>query len=86
MHTPPEDRICGNCNHWDTGKSIEIKVDGKPEPFAPCKIGAVEPDAGQAIVFLGADGNCWLHKDAFEASAEYEENAKLANDQWARTA
>lgn len=86
MNVPEEDRICGNCRHWDIGDAIEIKVDGKPEPYAPCMIDAIEPDAGRAMVFLSADGNCKYHTDAFEPCAEYEENAILAEEQWARTA
>lgn len=52
------------------------------EKLAPCLIQAVEPDAGDAVVYFTENGNCRYHADAFEKSEDYIEQCELEEEQW----
>lgn len=88
-------KVCGNCAHWmrDGGVASGL-VEYRDEAgkltvgrFFPCAVHAVEPDAGDAIALMGANGHCRCHADAFEPASWYlEELRELAAEQAAITA
>ena len=82
-------KICQNCAHWDAAHMFQLPIyDNKGKlqchrPFAACKVNAVEPDAGECLPMMAADGDCLCHAQAFTPSVDYlylEHEAAHIND------
>ena len=68
---PTEDRVCGNCAHWDEQAAKDMRISPLRE-LRPCAKGAVDNDCGpSAVVLLGPDCNCLTHREEWQASEDY---------------
>lgn len=68
--------ICLNCAHWDLANAVQLPVYQKGRlvfhrEFAPCKVNAVEADAGDCLPMMGEHGHCRFHEDAFRPAPDY---------------
>jgi|GEM_PF-3836822 len=83
--------VCGNCAHWDILNQISVTRHGSYSTItfkaAPCKIDAVEQDAGyDSVTMLGKDGHCRNHAQAWEPSRDFlAERGELDNSVTAGT-
>lgn len=83
-----EHAICMNCAHWDLANAVQLPVYQKGKlvfhrEYAPCKVNAVEADAGECLPMMGAHGHCQWHEEAFTPAADFlafEHEAEHEND------
>ena len=80
-------KTCGNCRYWGLSFMTDIPLpDDGPfgrvsRSLAPCLCMAVEADAGDgAVVLLGPESHCQSHADAWEASEDFLDELRAADD------
>lgn len=76
--------ICLNCAHRDLAHEILLPVSRmgriSMEPCAPCRVNAVEADAGGCLPMLAEDGHCRCHAAEFRASQAFLSMLSEAED------
>lgn len=77
-----DDRICGNCAHWQEERGIPLR---HGVTYAPCALemerkGVELSDAPGSVALMSAFGNCRNYGDCWEPSAAYLEEQRYAED------
>lgn len=78
LETPCEDRVCGNCRHWDMTESHAqvlgvVDDDGNPvfAVYRPCLLEINNARNGDEIPYRCDTTGCSSWKTSFEPSDEY---------------
>lgn len=78
LDTPCEDRVCGNCKHWDMTEShaqVLGVMDDEGNPvfavYRPCLLEIRVARKGEKIAFRDDKTGCGSWKTSFEPSDEY---------------